>query len=183
MWHQPRNKSVDEEGVATALVAMVEVRKEWLERRDPPSFEVLSYPEVLRPLPSSHKQQSDRDFGQEHPSASPAPAEMAASWDKGWRRQLQRRWAGQEARGGDREQAAGSSLVGAEARGVTRRERGGHCSLRPTHRTVQWDEGLGELSSPPLAAVLSGGKMHTVPAREGGSELAAQLKQQELDAG
>lgn len=180
--HQPRNKSVDEEGVAAALVAMVEVRKEWLERRDPPSFEVLStsqhkpskfqeafsYPQVLHPLPSSHMQQSDRDLGQEHPSPSPAPAEMAASWDKGWRRQLQRRWAGQEARGGDREQAAGSTLVGAEARGVTRRERGGHCSLGPTHRTVQWDAGVGELSSPPLAAVLSGGKMHTVPAREGG---------------
>lgn len=148
MWHQPRNKSVDEEGVATALVAMVEVRKEWLERRDPPSFEVLSYPEVLRPLPSSHKQQSDRDFGQEHPSASPAPAEMAASWDKGWRRQLQRRWAGQEARGGDREQAAGSSLVGAEARGVTRRERGGIVAFVPPTAPFSGTKGLG--NCPPL---------------------------------
>lgn len=90
-------------------------------------------------------------------------------------------WAGGPGRG----QGAGSWQQPGGCRGQRSHEKGagGHCSLRPTHRTVQWDEGLGELSSPPLAAVLSGGKMHTVPAREGGSELAAQLKQQELDAG
>lgn len=52
----------------------------------------FSCPQVLHPLPSSRKQQSgcasDRDLGQEHHSPSPAPAEMAASWDEGWGQQL-----------------------------------------------------------------------------------------------
>lgn len=80
---------------------------------------------------------------------------------------------------------AGSTLVGAEARGaVTRRERGEHCSLRPTHHTVQRDAaGLGNLSSPPLAPVLSGGKMHTVPHGEGAVRAGTPAQAATLDAG
>lgn len=129
-WHQPRNMCVGEGGVAAVLVGMVEVGKEWLERGSPCALRCsasggdaesltrqalkipggFTSPQVLHPLPLSWRQQSggtsNRDLGQEHPSPSPAPAEMAArgvqeegaSWDERRGQQLGQRWLGRRHR-------------------------------------------------------------------------------------
>lgn len=104
--------------------------------------------------------------------------------------QRQLGWAGGPGRGqgtatGSCRGRLAAPWVGAEARGaVTRTERGGHCSLRPTHHTVQRDaEGLGNLSSPPLAPVLSGREMHPVPHGEGWVRAGTPAQAARLDAG
>lgn len=193
---------------------MVEVRKEWLERRDrPPSSEMLSAsqdkpskfqghfscPLVLYPLSSSRRQQSgcasDRDLGQEHPCPSPAPVEMAASWDEGWGQQLpEAAGMGRRPRKGTGHSSrqllwqAGSALVAAGARGaVTRRERGGHCSLRLTHHTIQNSEGrsgLGKFVLTSPGPCFERWENAHGTTREGWSELAPQLHPAaRLDAG
>lgn len=141
MWHQPRNKSVDEEsGVGGDGGSKEGVAGG---KRTPPSSDVLSIsqnkpskfqgdfscPQVLHPVPSCCKQHLGvPQIGTLGRSILPAllpqqewlPAGMK---DGGSSSQRRLGWAGREAPGGDRAQLpwqAGSTPVGT----VTRRERG-----------------------------------------------------------
>lgn len=192
------------------LVVMVEVRKEWLERGDPHPL-WCSAPHRISPQNSKGTSVALRYcILCHHPESSNLGVPQIGTLGRSILPPLlpQQKWLPAGVKGGGSIPQRRLGWAGGPGRGqgtVTGSCRGrlaapwwvqrpdgqsregsggGHRSLRPTHHTVQRDaEGLGNLSSSPLAPALSGGEMHPVPHGEGWVRAGTPAQAATLDAG